>query len=199
MKINTQSIVCCIEIEINKNIDKIDLDELKKIKVLNINKLEYGGDLLEVDYNDLIYFENLVELTIMNCMINELCMKNILKLKNLKKISFINCDFIDNCEEFFELIGIDCLNVTNCIGIGNVCFKDLKELMIKNISNDINVEKVDKLQLLNIGNNKINIENINELIIKEADKNKINNLNGNTKKITILDDTNEVVEVLKYD
>ena len=202
MKILTQSIKECLEIEFNKNINDISETDLKNVKSLILNRLDYDGSILNIDYNELAYFENLEHLDIMNCMINEELMKLILSLKKINSLNIYNSDFIDDCNLFFELLNLEKLSISNCIGINDVSFNNLKNLKLKNIVGNIYVNNVKELNIYDLNDNKKNnliIENVTNLIIKDSNKNLLTKINDKIKNITIVDDKNNVIEVIKND
>ena len=83
MNIITNSIKDNLEVQLNKPIEEITKEDLLKIKNITIDKINYRKKIEDVDYDEILYFTNLEELNIFNCMINKKLMDNILQINNL--------------------------------------------------------------------------------------------------------------------
>ena len=114
MMIKTESIIKLLEIILNKKIDEINEEDLEKVTYLRIDKIDID-DILIVDSSDLQYFNNLTELSIENCIIDYKFIEDLKKLKNIKKISFINCEFINNFQDYFDQLVLLELVLNNVI------------------------------------------------------------------------------------
>ncbi len=91
----TESILRLLDSLYSKR-DSFSKEELDSIDTISINRIDYDGDFLEVDFNDLTYFNNLKELMIENCILDAPSMEKICSIVNLKKLTFFNCDIIDD-------------------------------------------------------------------------------------------------------
>jgi len=84
MNIMTVSIRDDIEIQLNKSIEEVSNNDLLKIKKITLNRLGYGDEVKNVNYNEVSLFKNLEELNVFNCMINEDFVRSIMGLKKIK-------------------------------------------------------------------------------------------------------------------
>lgn len=200
MEIITESLKDDLEIQLNKQIDNITKEDLLEIKKITINRLGYGEKFQEINYDEIVYFENLEELNIFNCMINKKLMDNIATLKKLKILNIYNSDFIDYISEMFSSLNLERLTISNCLGLCNITLKDLKYLELKNIKNSgLLIKDIDTL---NIANTEINIRtlslaNVKKIIISEMnydDNIKYDNFNS---KIIIVNDKKEIIKEIK--
>ena len=198
MDIKTNSIIDMIELNLNKSIDQITQKELDNVKYLRV----YRNTSIEesvVDINDLKYFENIEEIYIENCMVDEIYITNLKSLKNLKKIEFIHCDFIDDIREYFNSLNLEELIINDVIGIEDYIFSNIKKLVIINSDFNFYVSFVDTLDISRCSNIKTNLYelDVNELII---------NANQLTDefiylpcKIIIKNEYDEVIKVIDHD
>lgn|GEM_PF-4946388 len=198
MKLKTNSIVDIVESTINKNINDIQLDELNIIKNLRVCKIDYN-DILDIDLNELRHFNNLEELSIEGCMINHDDLTILKELSNLKKISFIDCDFIDNSQEYFDNLCVEELVLNNVIGLDGILFSNINMLTIINIILNCSVENIKNIDISK--NSLLNIDLI---------KLDINNLIINKKQLTeeylklpyniiIKNEYDEIIQVINHD
>lgn len=198
MKLKTNSIVDIVESTINKNINDIQLDELNIIKNLRVCKIDYN-DILDIDLNELRHFKNLEELSIEGCMINHDDLTILKELSNLKKISFIDCDFIDNSQEYFDNLCVEELVLNNVIGLDGILFSNINMLTIINIILNCSVENIKNIDISK--NSLLNIDLI---------KLDINNLIINKKQLTeeylklpyniiIKNEYDEIIQVINHD
>ena len=198
MDIKTNSIIDMIELNLNKSIDQITQKELDNVKYLRV----YRNTSIEesvVDINDLKYFENIEEISIENCMVDEGYITNLKSLKNLKKIEFIHCDFIDDIREYFNSLNLEELIINDVIGIEDYIFSNIKKLVIINSDFNFYVSFVNTLDISRCSNIKTNLYelDVNELII---------NANQLTDefiylpcKIIIKNEYDEVIKVIDHD
>lgn len=198
MKLKTNSIVDIVESTINKNINDIQLDELNIIKNLRVCKIDYN-DILDIDLNELRHFKNLEELSIEGCMINHDDLTILKELSNLKKISFIDCDFIDSSQEYFDNLCVEELVLNNVIGLDGILFSNINMLTIINIILNCSVENIKNIDISQ--NSLLNIDLI---------KLDINNLIINKKQLTeeylklpyniiIKNEYDEIIQVINHD
>lgn len=198
MKLKTNSIIDIVESTINKNINDIQLDELNIIKNLRVCKIDYN-DILDIDLNELRHFKNLEELSIEGCMINHDDLTILKELSNLKKISFIDCDFIDNSQEYFDNLCVEELVLNNVIGLDGILFSNINMLTIINIILNCSVENIKNIDISQ--NSLLNIDLI---------KLDINNLIINKKQLTeeylklpyniiIKNEYDEIIQVINHD
>ena len=149
MNIYTKSIKDNVEIQLNKSIQDVNENELLNIKVMTLDQLEYDGDVNLVDYDEIMYFINLEELNVFNCMINEKLLNNILKLEKLRILNIYDSDFVDYINDSFSKMNIENLTLNNCLGISINELSNLKYLDIKNINIDFNINNVETLNISN--------------------------------------------------
>ena len=200
MNIKTESIKDILESFFNKTIDLITEQDLLKIKSLNIERIDFDGSLLEINYDDLKWFTNLIELRINNCMVNYKLLNNIKKLTNINKISFINCDFIDEPSDFFNNLNLKSLILDNCIGLSNISIKNIQLLIIRNMNFDFALYNIEKLEIFNsdiIGSNNLDICTL-VINVDFYEKNK-DFFQKQLYSIEIKNNRNEIVKVINND
>ena len=198
MNIKTESIIDIVELALNKPIDSITVDELDKVTFLTINRIDYE-DVLEVDSNDLKLFHNLEQLSVNNCMVDNEFIDNIKSLNKLNKISFINCDFVDDATEYFNNLVVDELILDNNIGINNVTFSNIHNLVLINSSFNCVVNNVDILDITRSVDNNIDLKNsyYKELII--SNNHNLDDYLYNKSKIVIKNEYDQEVKVIDND
>lgn len=201
MYIVTKSIKDDLEIQLNKPIEDISQEELMKINNITINRIDFAGKINEVEYNEILYFDNLGELNIFNCMINKTLMENMLRLKSLKTLKIYNSDFVDFINDIFSSLNLEELTIRNCLGLKNVTLKNLKYLDLKNI--DINFEIRD-VETLNIANTDVNVTalnlvNVKRIIISEQNYSKIRTFENIKSDIVVINDKMEVIKEINND
>lgn len=81
--------------ELGKVNNKFKINELKKIKKLNLNPINIDGIYKAINIEELTYFPNLEYLTISNMHIDIASFAYILRLENLNSLIFISCTFED--------------------------------------------------------------------------------------------------------
>lgn len=201
MKIITESIKEDLEVQLNKQIEEILPEELLQIKNITINRLGFGDEILKINYDEILYFSNLEELTIFNCMINNELMDNILKLNNLKILKIYNSDFIDLPNYIFDNLKINELTISNSLGLKDIKLEGLMYLELKNIKMDFSISDIGILNISNV-NTKINIsklKNIKKVIISEKDYYKEKILSSMNSNIIVVDDRLEIIKEIKND
>lgn len=198
MELKTKSIVDIVESTMNKHINDIQLEELDTIKYLRVCKIDYN-DIQDIDLNELRFFKNLEELSIEGCMISYDDLTIIKDISNLKKISFIDCDFIDSSQEFFDNLSVEELVLNNVIGLDDILFSNINILTVINTTLKCNVKNIKNID---ISRNSILKTNLIDL--------DIDNLIINTKQlnddylnlpysVTVKNEYDEIVKVVNYD
>ena len=199
MNIITNSIKDNLEVQLNKPIDEITTEDLLKIKNITIDKINYRKKIEDVDYDEILYFTNLEELNIFNCMINKKLMDNILQINNLKILNIYNCDFVDYIDEFFYNIKIEELTISNCLGISNITLSNLKYLKLTNINIDFVIENVDMLDISKTNTNidDLKFYNVKKIIISNNNYNENTNFSFAGTDIVIIDDKMNIIREIK--
>ena len=199
MNIITKSIRDDLEIQLNKSIEDISKSELLKIKNITINRIGFDGKIQEIAYNEILYFENLEELSIFSCMVDNLLMNNILKLKKLRILKVYDSDFVDFINDTFSNLNLEDLIINNCIGLRNVTLSNLKHLDLKNINIDFAIKNVETLNISNTkpNVNTLNLINVKKIIISEESYNKGLSFNNINSEIVVINDRMEVVKEIK--
>lgn len=195
----TKSIKDDLEIQLNKSIEDISKEELQKIKKITINRIGLAGQIQEIDYNDILYFDNLEELNIFNCMIDKLLMTNILKMKKLKILKIYNSDFVDFINDTFSNLNLEELTISNCLGMKDITLENLKYLDLKNINIDFVIKNVETLNIANTEANvdTLNLINVKKIIISEKSYNRLRNFNNLNSDIVVINDKMEVIKEIK--
>lgn len=201
MNIYTKSIKDNVEIQLNKSIQDVNENELLNIKVMTLDQLEYDGDVNLVDYDEIMYFINLEELNVFNCMINEKLLNNILKLEKLRILNIYDSDFVDYINDSFSKMNIENLTLNNCLGISINELSNLKYLDIKNINIDFNINNVETLNVSNSKNKlkELNLNNVKNIIISRNNYDNETDLHIFKSNIIIVDDKNEIIKEIKND
>lgn len=201
MNIYTKSIKDNVEIQLNKSIQDVNENELLNIKVMTLDQLEYDGDVNLVDYDEIMYFINLEELNVFNCMINEKLLNNILKLEKLRILNIYDSDFVDYINDSFSKMNIENLTLNNCLGISINELSNLKYLDIKNINIDFNINNVETLNISNSKNKlkELNLNNVKNIIISRNNYDNETDLYIFKSNIIVVDDKNEIIKENKND
>ena len=201
MDIYTKSIRDNIEIQLNKSIQDVDENELMNIKFMTLDQLEYDGNVNLVDYDEIMYFSNLEELNIFNCMINEKLLNNILKLDKLKILNIYDSDFVDYINDTFSKMSLEELTLNNCLGISIIELNNLKYLDIKNIKIDFSINNVETLNISNSTNKlkELKLNNVKNIIISKNNYDNTTDFLTFKSNIIIVDDKNEIIKEIKND
>ncbi len=109
---NTESIIRLLDSIYSKK-DSFSNEELDSIDVLTINRLDYDGNFLTVDFNDLDYFKNLKEIVVENCILDDVSIRKISEHKGLKRLTICNCDVIEDIYATFNEISTSELFIIN--------------------------------------------------------------------------------------
>lgn len=198
MELRTKSIVDIVESIINKNINDIQLEELDVIKNLRVCKIDYN-DILDVELSELRLFKKLDELSIEGCMISHNDLNVLKDIYNLKKISFIDCDFIDNSQEYFDNLCVEELVLNNVIGLDDILFSNINILTIINTKLKCNVRRIKNIDISRnsiLKTSLIDLD-IDNLIINKKQLNE-NYLNL-PYSVTVKNEYDEIVKVINYD
>ena len=197
MNIKTESIKELLEISLNKNISDINIKDLDKITYLKISRLSING-ILSVDSTDLNYFHNLRELSIENCMIDNIFIDNLKKVSNIEKISFIHCDFINNTD-YFNNLSIHELVLNDINGIDDIILSNIEKLIIINCSFKFKINNVGILDISRTLSTVVDFDNStpNELIINSSQYDS-DNLSLKCK-IVVKNNYDEIIKVINND
>ena len=146
---------------INSMLNNIDREDLPQIKKLIIDKFSISGEILNVDYSELLNFPNLETLYFENCILDFLAMSILTKLKYLKNLYLLNCEVIEGTEKLIENLNLETLVIDNTdiktdnldiikarnVTLANICMPD-----IKLVASTLNITKAS-FQNLNFLNN----------------------------------------------
>ena len=201
MDIYTKCIKDNVEIQLNKSIQDVSENDLLNIKLMTLDQLEYDGDVNLVDYDEIMYFKNLEELNVFNCMINEKLLNNILKLEKLKILNIYDSDFVDYINDSFSKMSLEKITLNNCLGVSINELINLKYLDIKNINIDFNINNVETLNISNSKNKlkELNLNNVKNIIISKNNYYNETDLFTFKSNIIIVDDKNEIIKEIKND
>ena len=160
---NSDSIVKILEnASINSNY--YTSDELNSITTIVLNKMNYDGTILETDFNDLLKFPNLCNLTLNGFMIDNRLISILLKIPGLRVLTLNNCEIIEYIYMSFSKLRLYELNICNTnfnIGLLNI---ELDKLILNNVEYGRFKAHVDKLDVC-----KCNIDNVKELLSSSFD------------------------------
>lgn len=146
---------------INNMLNNIDEEELPQIKKLIIDKFSISGEILNVDYSELLNFPNLETLYFENCILDFLAMSVLTKLKNLKNLYLLNCEVIGGTEKLIENLNLETLVIDNTdiktdnldiIKARNITLSSISVPNIKLVASTLNIAKAS-FQNLNFLNN----------------------------------------------
>lgn len=201
MDIYTKSIRDNVEIQLNKSIQDVDENELMNIKFMTLDQLEYDGNVNLVDYDEIMFFSNLEELNIFNCMINEKLLNNILKLDKLKILNIYDSDFVDYINDTFSKMSLEKLTLNNCFGISIIELNNLMYLDIKNIKIDFSINNVETLNISNSTNKlkELKLNNVKNIIISKNNYDNTTDFLTFKSNIIVVDDKNEIIKEIKND
>ena len=146
---------------INNMLNNIDEEELPQIKKLIIDKFSISGEILNVDYSEILNFPNIETLYFERCILDFFAMSILTKLNNLKELYLLNCEVIEGDEKLIENLNLETLVIDNTdiktsnlniikarnVTLANVCMPD-----IKLVASTLNIAKAS-FQNLNFLNN----------------------------------------------
>lgn len=146
---------------INNMLNNIDEEELPQIKKLIIDKFSISGEILNVDYSEILNFPNIETLYFENCILDFLAMSILTKLKNLKELYLLNCEVIGGTEKLIENLNLETLVIDNTdiktdnldiIKARNITLSSISVPNIKLVASTLNIAKAS-FQNLNFLNN----------------------------------------------
>lgn len=146
---------------INSMLNNIDREDLPQIKKLIIDKFSISGEILNVDYSELLNFPNLETLYFENCILDFLAMSILTKLKYLKNLYLLNCEVIEGTEKLIENLNLETLVIDNTdiktdnldiIKAHNITLSSICVPNIKLVASTLNITKAS-FQNLNFLNN----------------------------------------------
>ena len=108
----TESILRILESLYSKR-DSFTKEELDRVTTLIINRIDYDGNFLSVDFKDLDSFDNIEVLTIEGCMLDCFVMEKIINHSNFKKVVFRNCDVVEDVYDYFRKLNTEELAFIN--------------------------------------------------------------------------------------
>lgn len=142
-------------------LNNIDEEELPQIKKLIIDKFSISGEILNVDYSEILNFPNIETLYFENCILDFLAMSILTKLKNLKELYLLNCEVIGGTEKLIENLNLETLVIDNTdiktdnldiIKARNITLSSISVPNIKLVASTLNIAKAS-FQNLNFLNN----------------------------------------------
>ena len=146
---------------INNMLNNIDEEELPQIKKLIIDKFSISGEILNVDYSEILNFPNIETLYFENCILDFLAMSILTKLKYLKNLYLLNCEVIEGTEKLIENLNLETLVIDNTdiktdnldiIKARNITLSSISVPNIKLVASTLNIAKAS-FQNLNFLNN----------------------------------------------
>jgi len=155
---NSDSIVKILEnASINSNY--YTSDELNSITTIVLNKMSYDGAVLETDFNDLLKFPNLYNLTLNGFIIDNRLISILLKIPGLRVLTLNNCEIIEYIYMSFSKLRLYELNLYNTNFNVSLLSNELDKLILNNVEFGRFKAHVDKLDVC-----RCNISNIKELL-----------------------------------
>lgn len=195
MNIKSESLIDQIEFVLNKNISEVNLDDLKLIKKININRFDINKKINTFDFTDLLYFNSLNEINFYDFEINNELINILFSVKSLSTLSFTNCDFIDDINLVFNNINI--LKINYCKNFNSKFYNSFPNIVQLDIKGDTLVFLPNSVLKLNMIDSHIDdysiFDNLNleEILISYneyySNLNFYNNLNTSLK---VLDKNN---------
>lgn len=183
---------------INNMLNNIDGEELPQIKKLIIDKFSISGEILNVDYSELLNFPNLETLYFENCILDFLAMSVLTKLKNLKNLYLLNCEVIEGTEKLIENLNLETLVIDNTdiktdnldiIKARNITLSSISVPNIKFVASTLNIAKAS-FQNLNFLTNIITEKLTISYEMYKSNEKLFNNL---PYKIIVLEENNNFV------
>lgn len=183
---------------INNMLNNIDREDLPQIKKLIIDKFSISGEILNVDYSELLNFPNLETLYFENCILDFLAMSILTKLKYLKNLYLLNCEVIEGTEKLIENLNLETLVIDNTdiktdnldiIKTRNITLSSICVPNIKLVASTLNITKAS-FQNLNFLNNIITEKLTISYKMYQTNEEVFNNL---PYKIIVLEENNNFV------
>lgn len=175
--------------------DNYTQEELNKIEIINIDRFDIDGSILNIDFNELLLLPNLKYLTINKCIIDYNIFIIINKL-NLDTLVLSNCEIVDDVSDIVNDLKVKNLIIDNT-NFNLVWFKDLyfNSIILNNIviNGDyiVNTKTLDirKCEISNYSF--INMNIIPKLIISASQYN--NSFNGYKGNLIIMEENGEFI------
>lgn len=183
---------------INSMLNNIDREDLPQIKKLIIDKFSISGEILNVDYSELLNFPNLETLYFENCILDFLAMSILTKLKYLKNLYLLNCEVIEGTEKLIENLNLETLVIDNTdiktdnldiIKARNITLSSISVPNIKLVASTLNIAKAS-FQNLNFLNNIITEKLIISYEMYKSNEKVFNNL---PYKIIVLEENSDFI------
>ena len=183
---------------INSMLNNIDREDLPQIKKLIIDKFSISGEILNVDYSELLNFPNIETLYFENCILDFLAMSILTKLKYLKNLYLLNCEVIEGTEKLIENLNLETLVIDNTdiktdnldiIKARNITLSSISVPNIKLVASTLNIAKAS-FQNLNFLNNIITEKLIISYEMYKSNEKVFNNL---PYKIIVLEENSDFI------
>lgn len=187
----TQSIIDLLKLQFGEK-DSYSKDELSSVKTLVINRFNIVGEIVTVDFNDLLSFPNLESLSIQQCVLSSEDVSTICRLTKLKSITFLFCEFAGDYQSLFKLDLLKDL----CFESTEIDLSLLNNSIFDNlILSHINIDKrvdfsVNKLNIVKANILDWNFLNnrIGTLVVSEKQYNNYTELQSYTSHMIIMED-----------
>ena len=111
-------------------------EELRQVKYLSIDHYDFRGRMLDVDFNDLNKFTELVSVTVRNCVLSTPIIATILR-QTLEVLNFYKCDFTIVDPLVFDRVHLKELNMSGCEHLDEMLnFISADRMILKNMELD---------------------------------------------------------------
>lgn len=135
----TESIRDVLQFRYNKD-DDFSEEEFNQIDKIVINRFDISKNIIDVDYNDILFFKNLKSLIINDCIIDDTLINNILCIPSIDSIFLYNCEFIVDDKTLLEINNITNLLISNTnIDLVNLNCHVFNHLTLENVNIDDNL------------------------------------------------------------
>lgn len=196
--IKSESIKNILEVILNKDFSKIEEDELKQVKYLDISRIDVDGSFLDVDSADLFQFTNLEELNIHSCIIDLKFIDAIMSLNSLKSLNFYSSDFVDNPQKIFDEKKLTKLTLDDCFGLEEIIIQNIDEVTImrtkvKGVSN------TNKLKFRTFKADDFDFIDVKNLEVFYDDYDKLPQEKISVKTIITVDEQDNIIEEINND
>ena len=147
MKTTDNSLILCLQVQLNKKIEEMTEDDFKMIESLSFDSRCIDGSVNINDFSKIKLFSNLKVINVNNAILSNESL-SYFNLPNIQQINLINCTFVDDVD-FSNISGITELSL-------NKCFVDDYSLLLKSL------EKIKSVHIINpYDDNEIDIESLN--------------------------------------
>ena len=174
--------------------------EFDSITELSINRFDVAGDLNSIDFSELLYFANLKNLSIKQCIIDKDIINIILKINSLNNLYIDDCEVVDDISPLFENKKFDTLIFDNInFELSELEKVNTNNLYIYNATLDrdlyFNVLKLDISNCEIKESININCSSLKTLIIdKSMYKNLDNELNNFHGRLVVMEENGQFVK-----